>query len=367
MPTNAEDLLTPAQKSFLSGLSAGAFHHMYDEEKSGPADLIEVPDTFVRIIDTTWADRIMIGQINGDIDPASVRFKTKKETTNLLNPQEETELFVYYNSVRYLIAQEQVFGDQSSLIRLWELSLKIEDRITHYNLGLMLQVSKKYASFCKGTSDNADILSDASVTMVHAIRLFNPYLGFKFSTYYYRAAMQKCGRGNQRNSEQKSLVRSMSSFTSDESWSSAYNNLTFKKPEEICDKETAELLRNIASGLWHMPRDFELDDYERSVLWFRFFGQTTTRNLASLCDCAEYLKYRHGHGRSKERIRQLLSSSLQKVKAFLDSKQEPIKAPPIPQSETETSIPEPLTGIDLQHSNERQSSYASQAAGETSS
>ena len=339
LAVKAVSRLTPAQKAFLAALEGNDYQHFYDESKSGPAVLIEPPAVFFREIDTSWADRIMLSQLSDFSATDIAKIQRKKDTRNVLTREEEYALFVYYNSLRFRIHQMRNSGDNETLIRLWEESLRAENKITQFNLGLLLNISRQFLPKCKGICGVSEVFSCTGETMMTAIRLFDPYLGFKFSTYYYRGAFQKLGRELENGIRYRRRVRTVSSFVADDdTYNSIYANLAVAVDVPLYDKDMVATVRNIASGQWDMPDEFHLSDLERTALWFRFFGKGR-EGPPTLAEVGEHLFIRYGGGKSKERARQLLKTAMDKTRGFLESKKDPIKYRFATPSETETWLP----------------------------
>lgn len=173
--------------------------------------------------------------------------------------------------------------------RRWFL---IRDYIVQRNFRLVYSMMGQFRS---ADLDRDDLLSEAMFGLAQAAERFNPWRGFRFSTYACHAIRRSMIRG----SKQASSYRRRFPVQHDVSFEWPY------EPKAETDLYVERLQRALDHNLG------ELTDMESRILARRF--PTDDRRRSTLQEIGETV------GLSKERVRQLQNSALNKLREVLES------------------------------------------------
>lgn len=223
--------------------------------------------------------------------------------TELLTPAQERHLFRKLNYLKYRAAQLQATLDparpRTALVaqieRLLSDAMGVRNQIIAANLRLVVSVAKHYADL---QNSFADLVSDGNVSLMRAVEKFDYTRGFRFSTYATWALRKNFNRALSK----KRLERSRF-LSSDEE----ILHLAAESSEGEAQPEQRLLrLREAVSRILD-----RLDARERTVVAARF-GLDEQGQPHTLAAVGVAL------GISKERVRQLESRALKKLRAYAD-------------------------------------------------
>lgn len=145
------------------------------------------------------------------IDPnAFTAEKVKEELpnsyiTNLCNHptftrEAEKKLFSKYNYLKYLCAR---YKSEKTKNKYINMAVEVRNILAAHNMRLAVVISKKSA--IKYSLDLDEVVSDAQLWLFRCIDHFNPFLGYKFSTYYVNAIMMNTIKSRVKEHRQKNL------------------------------------------------------------------------------------------------------------------------------------------------------------------
>jgi RNA polymerase sigma factor (sigma-70 family) len=172
----------------------------------------------------------------------------------------------------------------------WRL---IRDRLVSSNLGLVYSTVQRFSGH---GSDGDDALSDALYALLCAVERFNPWRGFRFSTYACNCIVRSVLRHRQR--EQRHRER----FP-------AYYDPDFERPSEEPDDRGSLVLDRLHRVM--AANGGELTPLESSILAQRF----PLREEGRLTFAAIGRRI----GLSKERVRQIQNAALLKLRWALEA------------------------------------------------
>lgn len=207
---------------------------------------------------------------------------------------DEQALFVALHTCAFRVARrtnrKPIASSQRSLWgHRWQI---IRDHIAEKNLGLVHLMSRRFRA---GVLDEDDLHSEAMCALGRAINRFNPWKGFRFSTYACHVITRALAR--RRNVENR--YRNLFPVQHDASYEKPTLPVDFGK--ELClERLRRALERNLG----------ELTDVEATVLSHRFFTNSepgrTFEEIGRLI------------GLSKERVRQIQNIALKKLREVLE-------------------------------------------------
>ena len=175
--------------------------------------------------------------------------------------------------------------------RLLTLALEIRDRIITANLRLVVSIARR---FTNEVNSFDDLLSDGNLTLMRAVEKFDYSRGFKFSTYATYAIQRDLYRQRcRRQDDCARFVPGVDEFADD---SGSTEEQAAAADEH--DTRSRKLLALMQA---------ELDERERYVLAMRF-GLGDADMPQTLQQIGDQL------GVSKERVRQLETRALEKLK-----------------------------------------------------
>lgn len=190
----------------------------------------------------------------------------------------------------------QAVGRRSDYQRFAALHKELRDQIAADNLGLVYDLYKRSRIV---NVDGDELLSEGMMALTRAIDTFNPWRGFRFSTYACNAILRAFYRCGLRESKRRQ--REPVSYDTD-----------FERSDWLttCRSETSilyaeRLAKILAENL------VELTPIERDVLGQRFPKNGTASKL-TLADIGRKMSL------SKERVRQIQNSALSKLRQALD-------------------------------------------------
>ena len=142
-----------------------------------------------------------------------------------------------------------------------------------------------------------DLIGDCQIVLIQAVAAYNPWLGIRFSTYAYTCLVRALSRLSQRLAND---------------WLSRSASLDLSPDGEPSQKREVE---HISSRMW------SLDDYlraehpllsvrEKTILSLRY-GVSEGSNIRTLAQVGQTL------GLSKERVRQMQASAIDKLRSAL--------------------------------------------------
>jgi len=172
----------------------------------------------------------------------------------------------------------------------WET---IRSYIVERNLGLVYSMIGRFGS---RQLDEDDLLSEAMYALTRAVDRFNPWRGFKFSTY----ACNVIARALMRRGKQETHYRRLFPVQHD---------MTFERPTQTPD-HAADLYRERLRRILDHNLG-ELTDLESTILEHRFPDQRATRMT--------FQEIGQVVGLSKERVRQIQNVALDKLREALET------------------------------------------------
>lgn len=196
-----------------------------------------------------------------------------------------------FQAVRRTDHARQGDASRARWIRRWQA---LRAYLVEQNMGLVYSVQQRYATEL-ACHDKDDLLSEAMLGLVLAIRRFNPWKGFKFSTYAYNVIT----RALMRRRKYECHYHERFPFTHDVPFERS------SRREDLHTELCLERLRDMLDK--HTP---ELNTWESEILAQRFPRDLQRRR--SLREIGQ------SYGVSKERIRQIEKRVLIKLRRILE-------------------------------------------------
>ena len=180
--------------------------------------------------------------------------------------------------------------ERSMWAKRWEL---IRDHVVERNMPLVHSMMGRFDA--RGL-DHDDILSEAMFALVQAVERFDPWRGFRFSTYACLAIHRAMIRSSKSTSRYRRLFP-------------VQHDASFERPEEPANGDGlhVERLRRVLDG--NLGR---LTDLESAIL-FKRFPRTREECRLTLQQIGKAV------GLSKERVRQIQNEALGKLRAILEA------------------------------------------------
>ncbi|MBQ2621465.1 MAG: sigma-70 family RNA polymerase sigma factor [Thermoguttaceae bacterium] len=231
----------------------------------------------------------------------------------LLTPLQERHLFRKMNFQKFMASRIRDTLDVShpqqralnQIEQYWNDSIATKNEITAANLRLVVSIAKKHI----GPQDNLfDLVSDGNVSLIRAVEKFDYTRGNKFSTYASWAIIKNFARTIPTEHKQRERYPS----TEDE-----YFNSTFEETPidpDVRDK-IFSLRENQVKLLFKA-----LDPREQLILSHRF-GLVRDRGALTLKQIGIEL------GVTKERVRQIETRALEKLKKLVETSPEVVILP----------------------------------------
>jgi RNA polymerase sigma factor (sigma-70 family) len=216
-----------------------------------------------------------------------------------LSVSEETRLFEALHASGYLATKElKSKGTETKrLQRLRTLRNEVRQRLVDANLGLVYELVRR-SRFTN--VDNDDLVSDGLYALLQAVDAFNPWKGYRFSTYACNAILRSFIRRSM--SETKRRMRAPVSF---DPLMENGDSLSEQRLNET-NLYAERLSKLIDEGA------VEINETERFVLAKRF-PMSHSRKRATLEEIGRAISV------SKERVRQIQNGALQKLREAMEA------------------------------------------------
>ena len=221
----------------------------------------------------------------------------------LLTKEEEVYYFRKMNFLLFQASQLQKqidrtqpkTKDMDAIERLIGQANEVKNFLIRSNLRLVVSIAKKHM---KPNANFFEMVSDGNISLIRAIEKFDYTRGFKFSTYASWAIMKNFARSIPAEYTQLERFRT----GNEEVFHQASDPRSERVNEEVVNKRQHEALMQILS---------QLDPRERDIIVSRY-GLKDGRPAQTLEQVGQKL------GVTKERIRQLESRALQKLRKIAE-------------------------------------------------
>jgi RNA polymerase sigma factor (sigma-70 family) len=209
---------------------------------------------------------------------------------------EETKLFKAMHAAAFLVQKYSGVDDRPTVkSRRWEETYRrIFDRLFNANLGLVYEMRRR-SRFTNAEHD--DLMSEGYWALFQSVRNFDPWKGFRFSTYACNAILRGFLAVVKAETRKKERLADYAERNPPVESDVARQ----PKGSLATDRLARALDTNLA----------ELTDTERFVLERRYLGTRRARP-ATLESIGRLIQV------SKERVRQIQGSALAKLRAVLD-------------------------------------------------
>jgi RNA polymerase primary sigma factor/RNA polymerase sigma factor len=228
------------------------------------------------------------------------------KTTPILSRDEEIELFRRYNFIKHLVARErhriQLSRVSATLLAeleaLLEQAEEIRRMLVEANLRLVVSIASKHTS---DDTNFSDLVSKGNFALIQAVEEFDYTKGFRFSRRASLNIAKEYARVSGRSTE---LTRKRA-----ESVATMQRGLRQNAADVLAIERTRQSLAEVIRE--------ELDDREQHVILHHFglIGSSVRRKTKTLKQIGDEL------GLTKERIRQIELSGLQKLRQCLSKEQ----------------------------------------------
>lgn len=208
--------------------------------------------------------------------------------------REERELFAALHTCAFRVtcrtSRTPITGSQRTLWgHRWQI---IRDHIAEKNLGLAHLMIRRFRA---GVLDEDDLLSEAMYALGRGIERFNPWKGFRFSTYACNVITRSLSRRRHGEARYRNLFP-------------VQHEASYDKPtprpdvrQELCLERLRQALdRNLG----------ELTDIEATIISRRFPRELESRQT--------FEEIGRLIGLSKERVRQIQNTALKKLREVLE-------------------------------------------------
>ena len=185
--------------------------------------------------------------------------------------------------------------DMDSIESMVEQANEVKNFLIRSNLRLVVSIAKKHM---KPNANFFEMVSDGNISLIRAIEKFDYTRGFKFSTYASWAIMKNFARSIPAEYTQLDRFRT----GNDEVFYQASDPRSERVNEEIVNQRQHEALMQILA---------QLDPRERDIIVSRY-GLKDGKPAQTLEQVGQKL------GVTKERIRQLESRALQKLRKIAE-------------------------------------------------
>lgn len=209
---------------------------------------------------------------------------------------DEQELFVALHYCGYQAARQPRTGKPLTRAhrRRWAKRWQaIREYIVEQNLGLVYSMISK---FNFQNLDDDDLLSDGMFGLTRAVDRFNPWKGFRFSTYACNVIARSLMRRGKQTSRYNRLFP-------------VQHDVEFEQPTRMPDTETELYIERLNRALEQNLG--ELTEIESKILAKRFLSESDRR--------LTFREIGDSIGLSKERVRQIQNIALDKLRDVLDT------------------------------------------------
>ena len=220
-------------------------------------------------------------------DPIPEEFSTNIKT---LGRTEETQFFEALLFVKYWMDR---IDDESRKNKLSQVYVAIRNRIICANIGLIHECMRLKSYI----TDRDDMMSAGHIALMDAVEKFDPYRGFRFSTYAMTCIFRRISKDNRR--KHISLIEDMGTLNPE------------YKDNNCEDKDAHAFLANMLRESMKI-----LPEEDIQILTLRY-------NLGDVLDKRMTLEQvSEIRGKSKERIRQIQERALTRLKEYLERREE---------------------------------------------
>ncbi len=209
--------------------------------------------------------------------------------TGLAESPNEELLFVTMHTCAYRAGRrDSTPKERRDWTRRWET---VREHIVEHNLGLVYSMIGRFST---RRSDEDDLLSDAMLALTRAADRFNPWRGYRFSTYACNVIARALMRRGKRESNYRKLFP-------------VQHDVSFERPTSIADSDSELYVERLR---WALDNNLgALTEMESRILAQRFpearDGKLTFQEIGNSV------------GLSKERVRQIQNVALDKLREVL--------------------------------------------------
>lgn len=334
----------PASRSRGSNLSEGdlKFLQRFESEELDFMDFADFQDgkTFSDPIPEVVPDIGWFYELMGALS-AGTRAEINSPPQRLLTRQEEFGMFRLYNWYRRQLWQAQqdwwdkgrptlTAKQKKRLLDLNAKALGMEDRITSFNLGLIIAMARRVRGDLDDT-DLLDFISDGGIAMVRSIRKFDATRGYKFSTYFCNAAAKQMWRELRKRAKISSRETNVTRLDAgyDDGDQNYVSDRAFAKADtlmvEQVNKERLAILSvllNDSLGIY-VPEELKLSPNEKRAMMLRYAPSNKDNKLPTLDSIAEIMAKENGRSYTRERIRQMIESAMEKIRRTIIACEKP--------------------------------------------
>jgi RNA polymerase primary sigma factor len=202
----------------------------------------------------------------------------------------DQQLFVALHTCAYFA--NKTMRDQSNEHPSWANRWSvIREHIVEQNLGLAYSMMSRFNT---RLIDEDDLLSDAMLGLTRAVDRFNPWRGYRFSTYACNVIVRALMRRGKRERNRRRLFP-------------VQYEVSLERPESLPDSERELYVERLSQVL--QDNAGQLTDLETRVLTQRFSGERRDR--------LTFQEIGNTVGLSKERVRQIQNIAIRKLRRAL--------------------------------------------------
>ena len=224
-------------------------------------------------------------------------------TKHCLTPPEEAILFLRYNYARYRLslladAQGRQYGDRRAreMVGWFRRIQDARADLVQANLGLVLAMAKRSP---RAGVEFGELISEGNLALLRSVEKFDVSRGYRFSTYACRAILKSFGRLACKRARYRQRFPTEFDPRLERSDYDA-------RRHEIQARDSIEALRDVLAR-----NRARLTDIEQTIVWERFaFAEGGKKR--TLAEVGRVV------GLSNERVRQIQSLALQKIRAAME-------------------------------------------------